>query len=135
MRKNILITLLIAIAMFAIATAAFAEPKYVETTPPYMSGDTVHIGNLPSGYTLIDVEVYDDVRGIPPRSIGAKSSFDLRKGEGFNFIYRAPDGHEYYQMVTEYSETGEGIYINCNRNGGSCKYLYPTESQLSKMLE
>lgn len=124
---------MITIMVLAFSASAFAEPKYVKVAPPTMVGDTVMLGEFSPSFTLVDVEIYDDVRGIPTRSIGAQMEFKLKKGEGFNFVYRAPDGREYFQMITEYSETGDGLYINCDRKGGNCKYLYPTDNQLSKL--
>jgi len=117
----------IVFAIIMIAGVAYAAPKYVEVVSPVLSGNIVTLGTLPSGYVLMDVVIYDDVRGISGRSIGAQSPFELRQGEGFNFVVRHPDGGEYWQMVTPKSVAGTGLWISCV-NGG-CKYYRPMDGE------
>lgn len=107
---------------------AHATAKYVDMGKPggpTLSGDTVDIGTVPSGYTLEEVTIYDDVRGIPGHGAkeGAKTTFELKPGEGFNYVVKHPDGEKYWQMITRKAQAGKGLWIDCAEAG--CKYYRP----------
>lgn len=126
MKKSIFVVIM-AMAMFVMSNNAQATPKYVEMSLPAVSGNNVSLGSLPAGYQIVDVVIYDDVRGIPGRSIGSKTTFELRPGEGFNFVVRHPDGQEYWQMITPRSPVGRGLWVDCQDSG--CKYYRPMPNE------
>jgi hypothetical protein len=130
--KQMVAAVMMAMAiLLGISAQANATAKYVEMGKvPTLSGDTVDIGNVPAGYTLTDVVVYDDVRGIPGHTAeeGAKTTFKLEPGEGFNFVVKHPDGKEYFQMITPRAQAGKGIWIDCPAEVG-CKYYRPMPNE------
>jgi hypothetical protein len=102
-------------------------PRYAEFFPRLDENEVILSGVFPAGGVLEDVEVYDDVRGIPTRHLGAVSCFTLKRGAGFNFVWRDQEGHRHYQMITPQSSrllVGTGLDVDCSNLGG-CKYIRP----------
>jgi len=100
-------------------------PRYLEVTPR-LEGNEVVLPDFPCG-TLVNVELYDDARGIPTRHLGAVHRFAIERGAGFNFTWRDQEGHVHYQMVTPQSGrllVGTGLDVDCSHSGG-CKYIRP----------
>lgn len=131
MKKVWLYGIIIATAcIVASATQAAAKPKWVETFP-VLNGDLVTL-TLPAGSELIDVELYDDARGIPTRSLGPVTQFKLLPGEGFNFTWKDRQGTVWYQMVTPLTPQAAGLYSKCLAGGKDCKYYRPLPGEVKE---
>src|SRR3989338_7149574 len=118
MKKVILIMVIMSLVVFA--GIAQATPKYVDVTP-VRDGDTVIIPALPDGAKLLNVQIFDDLRGIPPRNLGAVNTFTIKEGEGFNFTYEDSTGR-YWQMITPCTPSKNGLKPDCTSPKG-CKYV------------
>jgi hypothetical protein len=116
--------------LLAMVGAANAAPaKFVNATVSCDGDGNVTIATMPSGTTLVAVEIYDDIRGTKPRRIGATSSFKLEPGQGFNFIWKDLEG-SWYQMITPQSKVPAGLAIDASwidpqTGQPACKYLFP----------
>ena len=118
MRKVVFILLVLAIV---IPTMALAAPKYAGVQPSCDAAGNVTIPPLPEG-RLHNVQLYDDVRGIPPRDMGAVSSFKLEDGAGFNFQWVDRAGQVWFHMITPQTRAS-GLATDCSHSGG-CKFVY-----------
>ena len=116
------LVLAMVVALFA-SSNAMATPKYVKVTPIADADGNVTIPEFPAGTTLVNVEIYDDVRGTKPVPIGPKHNFRLELGQGFNFLWSDAEG-TWYQMITPATKPSGYLAIDCSNIGG-CKYLYP----------
>lgn len=120
-----LIVFLTAIAVvIGLAETVGATPKWVEVTVSADSSGNVAISPFPAGTELLNVMVYDDIKGIAPRSLGPQRQFQLRQGEGFNFTWRDSEG-TWWQMITPKSRAGGQLQVDDNWRLGPCKYLFP----------
>lgn len=108
---------------------AMATPKFVNVQPTCDSGGNVTIPTMPSGATLVNVEIYDDVNGTKPKQLGAVSAFRLEPGQGFNFLWKDSEG-TWFQMITP-STTPRGhlttdcTWIDPKTGNPACKFLFP----------
>lgn len=96
---------------------------------PYRDGGDAVIPELPAGATLVDVEMYDDVRGVKPYFIGPKHRFPRPPGSGFNFKWRDREGNVHYQMITMAQRRmlqARGLDVDDSYQG-KCKYVMPIE--------
>lgn len=114
--------------MASFASYSFATAKYVDALIKNEGGGSFSIV-MPAGATLVDIEVYDDLRGIKPFRIGPKSPFKLEPGQGFNYIWKDSAG-SFYGMITPQSDAPDGLQTDCSwidpKTGQpACKYLYP----------
>ncbi len=119
--KKLILCVLMALIL-AIPAVALAAAKYAGVQPSCDASGNVTIPALPEG-CLHNVQLYDDVRGIPPRDLGAVSSFKLEDGAGFNFQWvdhRA--GAVWYHVITPQSRA-QGLVTDCSHPGG-CKFVY-----------
>lgn len=106
----------------AMAMPALAAPKFVNAIPSCDRNGNVIIPTLPTGATLLNVFVYDDVQGTLPKSLGPVFKFKLKADQGFNFFWKDQSGN-WFQMITPVS-VARGLVTDCSNSGG-CKYLYP----------
>ncbi|MDD3607521.1 MAG: hypothetical protein PHQ20_01865 [Candidatus Moranbacteria bacterium] len=112
----------LAIGFFLVMVGpAMAAPKFVDAIPTCDQSGNVIIPPLPSGASLLNVVVYDDVNGVPGKSLGNVQSFSLLPGQGFNFTWRDATG-TWWQMVTP-STRAPGLTTDCSNPNG-CKFLY-----------
>jgi hypothetical protein len=131
MKRILFISFMAVLAIVAFAGVSNAAPKFVSVQPTCDTGGNVSIPAMPSGATLVNVEVYDDVNGSKPKPLGPKSSFRLEPGQGFNFLWSDASG-TYFQMITPQSKAPVGLMIDCSwidpKTGQpACKYLYPVK--------
>ncbi len=120
--KKISVIFLIMVAV-AFSTTAWATPKWVEAVPSYcQSNGNVTIPPLPTGCKLLNVFIFDDVRGTT-KSFGPVRHFQLKPGQGFNFTWKDATGNIWWQMITPRS-VAKGLVIDCTDSRG-CKYLVP----------
>lgn len=118
--KKIMVVLMV-MGVVLMAGNAMAAPKFVDAIPSCDQGGNVIIPPLPSGATLLNVVVYDDVNGIPGKSLGNVQSFSLLPGQGFNFTWSDATG-TWWQMVTP-GTRAPGLTTDCSNPNG-CKFLY-----------
>lgn len=125
MKKCITAFAILAIVVFA--GFAHATPKFVNAIPTATVDGNVTIPALPTGAELINVEIYNDNEGSPPRHLGPAHSFKLKSGEGFNFIWRDKEG-TWYQLITDRDKNPTGLVIDCTwldpQGRPACKYLF-----------
>jgi hypothetical protein len=119
MKKFMLCILILVLAIPA--ATALAAPKYAGTQPSCDASGNVTIPALPEG-RLHNVQLYDDVRGIPPRDLGSVSSFKLEDGAGFNFQWVDRAGTVWFHMITPQTRAN-GLITDCSHSGG-CKFVY-----------
>jgi uncharacterized cupredoxin-like copper-binding protein len=120
--------ILMAMIAVLIVTGGIAQatPKWVEAIPSCDKNGLVTIPDMPAGATLLNVEVYDDIRGIPGQSLGAVHQFKLEPGQGFNFTWKDKDG-TWWQMITPKSASLlKGLIVDCIDD--ECKYLRPMKT-------
>lgn len=123
--------------ILAIPTVALATPKYVECIPFADAQGNVTMPALPAGATLMDVILFDDVRGNTGpggQSLGAVKSFELLVGQGFNFKWRDAQGNVWWQMITPQSgillasRPGNRLsvdpWVNPKTGQVECKYIF-----------
>ncbi len=119
--KKIMIVFLTMVAV-AFAGTALATPKWVNAAPSYcQSNGNVTIPPLPAGCKLLNVVIFDDIRGTT-KSLGPVFHFPLKLGQGFNFTWKNKKG-VWWQMITPQS-IAKGLAIDCSSRKG-CKYLAP----------
>lgn len=128
MKKTVLAVLSVFFIFCMFTATAGATPKYVDAIPSCDGNGNVTIPPLPAGTTFLNVEIYDDVRGIKPRMIGPVSTFQLEEGASFNFLWKDSEDCVWYQMITPYSKV-PGLLTDCSDPRG-CKYTY--EGSMSK---
>jgi len=104
------------------AGVALATPKWVNAVPSCDENGNVVIPAMPAEATLVNVFIYDDVRGTLPKTLGPVSTFELKPGQGFNFIWSDKKGDRWFQMVTPKS-IAKGLVTDYSSPKG-CKYLY-----------
>ncbi|MFZ2193246.1 MAG: hypothetical protein WAV31_03305 [Candidatus Moraniibacteriota bacterium] len=127
MKKTALMTVLIFLSLMTLVTgSAFATAKYVDVTVSCDENGNTTISPMPAGATLVTVEIYDEVRGVAPDKIGAKTSFKLDRGQAFNFLWKDSEG-TWYQMITPSFRPGGHLTVTCGESG--CAYIFP---QLTK---
>jgi len=128
MFKKVLYVLFSVVLIAVVASAATKDSGSI----PFFDKEKgeVVIPALPAG-EIVAVEVYDDIRGIPPRTILAKGNsvrFKLEPGAGFNYRWKV-SGHELWQEVAPDSKVGDGLVVDCtwkDANGvPRCKYARP----------
>jgi hypothetical protein len=113
--------IIIAVFIMVVASAAIAAPMFVDAIPTCDANGNVTIPPLPAGTTLLNVVIFDAPKGIPGKSLGAVSSFNLKPGEGFNFTWKDSEG-TWWQMVTPETQA-IGLVTDCSHPEG-CKFLY-----------
>lgn len=123
--RRALIGVMVLGMVLGMAAVASATAKWVDVVP-VLNGDTVTLPALPAGSKLLNVQIYDDIRGIPIRNLGAVSSFPLQPGESFNFTYEDSTGR-WWQMVTPFTPMEGGLVSACFSGGRNCKYMRPYE--------
>ena len=127
MKKCITAFAILAIVVFA--GFAHATPKFVNAIPTADKDGNITIPALPAGAELVNVEIYNDIEGIPPRHIGPASSFMLKSGESFNYIWRDQNGKTWYQLIRPEDKNPAGLivdssWIDPKTGQPACKYLF-----------
>jgi hypothetical protein len=123
-KLRLLATALCLVVLFLSATC-WATPLYVPAEPVATPDGVVTIPPLPEGCRLINVVVYNDDVGATPRNLGPACRFQLRPGEGFNFLWQGPDGRTWYQMITPASDSRSRgfLRVDCSCPTG-CKFIF-----------
>lgn len=121
--KKVLVGFMALVMVLGLTAVASATAKWVDVVP-VLSGDTVTLPALPEGAKLLNVQIYDDIRGIPVRNLGAVSSFKLAPGESFNFTYEDSTGR-WWQLITPFTPMEGGLVSACFSGGRNCKYMRP----------
>lgn len=120
MKRKLMICLVMILAI-AIPATALAAAKYAGVQPSCDANGNVTIPALPEG-RLHNVQLYDDVRGIPSRDLGTATIFKLEDGVGFNFQWVDKAGQVWFHMVTPQTRA-PGLVTDCSHSGG-CKFVY-----------
>jgi hypothetical protein len=116
-----MLVMLVILGIVLTVENAMATAKFVDAIPSCDANGNVVIPALPSGTTLLNVVVYDDVRGIPGKSLGAVQRFTLLPGQSFNFTWKDAVG-TWWQMITP-GTRAPGLITDCSNPNG-CKFLY-----------
>lgn len=105
--------------------SAMPPPKYVAANVACDTHGNVVLG-MPAGATLKNVEVYDDIVGSKPVSLGPVIKFKLEPGQGFNFLWSDGTGTQ-YQLITP-SSRAPGLISDPSWIGPDgqpkCKWVY-----------
>lgn len=130
MKRFIFIALFLGLALI-LSGSAIAAPKGVPVVPTADQNGNVTIPPLPAGAKLVNVEVYDDLRGTPPVKRGAANTFQLLPGQGFNFLWQDAEGI-WFQLITPSTKPGGSLKTDCSwidpKTGQpACKYLFPAQ--------